>query len=72
VSGGSVAGLRKEKSMTETEAIHEISKIVKSLQDTVGDLISCVKIVGERIDGLEKDVENVKVIVGANNIVDGK
>ena len=58
--------------MTETEAIHEISKIVKSLQDTVGDLISCVKIVGERIDGLEKDVENVKVIVGANNIVDGK
>lgn len=55
--------------MTETEAIHELSKVVKGLQDTVGDLISCLKIVGERMDGIEKDVDDLKVVVNANNIV---
>lgn len=48
-----------------------IMKIIEGHKNIMQNLADCLKIVGKRQADLEKEVDELKVLVNANNIVRG-
>ncbi|MFA5391992.1 MAG: hypothetical protein WC331_11305 [Candidatus Omnitrophota bacterium] len=54
------------------EKIKELMSVMQGIQKTEAMLIDCLKIVGNRITQIEREVDDLKVLVNAGNIVGGK